>query len=116
MSGLVDFASAGVIALAQLGGAVAASGAGGDPVQIAAARTVADHNAIAAAYEKQAAELELNAELNQRMADAYKQGGKPTLSSEAKHCAALVNELWLAARESRVLASEHRGMAVNAAK
>lgn len=66
---LISVVSAGVVALVISGGASAGRGAGADPARIVAARTAADHEAIAKTYEEEAADLESKAEMHQRMAD-----------------------------------------------
>ena len=82
-----------------------------DPVTVTAARTKADHEAIATAYDREVAALEEKVEMHQKMADAYKYGGKPYTDLQAKHCLALVKDFKAAADETRALADEHRKIA-----
>ena len=89
--------------------------------QIAGARTPADHEAIAAAYDVQAKEAEDMAAKHQSMAKAYtsigatgtKGGGTQAMVS---HCKRLVTEYRAAAKEYQALATEHRTMAKTATK
>lgn len=82
-----------------------------DPVTVTAARTKADHEAIAKAYDREAADLDEKVEMHQRMADAYKYAGKPVFEIQMKHCLALVKDFKAAADETRALAAEHRKIA-----
>ena len=116
MNRFTTVVSAGIIALAMSGSAWAASGAGVTAAQISAAKTAADHEAIAKAYDEEAADLASKAEMHQTMADAYKFGGKPYLTGQPKHCVRLVKELKAAAAETRALASDHHKLAKEAGK
>lgn len=81
------------------------------PQQIAGARTAADHAAIAAAYEAEAARLEQKAKEHQDMAREYGVGtsGKGTTRASMKaHCARLADIYQDAAREYRAMALEHQ--------
>jgi hypothetical protein len=90
----------------------------GDPVvtaeQITAARTPAEHEAIAAAYDQEAARLEAKAKEHEKMAQAYSSAaskkGMGSASMHA-HCAKLAKQYADAANENRELAKEHRAMA-----
>ncbi|MFL6603614.1 MAG: hypothetical protein ACJ8R9_20125 [Steroidobacteraceae bacterium] len=62
-----------------------------DPVTITAAKTPADHEAVAKAYESE--------------------GGKAWHAAQAKHCDKVGSELAAAAKEERALAAQHRKMA-----
>ena len=114
MKRLITFVGAGVIALAMSSGAWASGGAEVTPEQIAAAHTAADHQAIAKAYEDEAANLDRKVEMHQGMADAYKSAGKPAVVAQAKHCERLAQNFKSAAMETRALAAEHRAMAKTA--
>ena len=83
-----------------------------DPTTIAAAKTPADHEAIAKAYEDEAASLDKMAEMHKNLADTYGQpGGKPWQAAQAKHCKSVAAELKAAATNERALAAEHHKMA-----
>lgn len=81
--------------------------------QLEAARTPADHEAIARAYDEEAASLERKAEAHAGMAKIYRGGGAPKAHSPSmiSHCERLVAQYRGAAREARALASEHRAAA-----
>jgi hypothetical protein len=86
-----------------------------DPAKIAAAKTSADHEDIAKAYEAEAAADEKKAEMHKNMAEAYATpGGKAWQASQAKHCNAVAASAKTAAREERELAAEHHKMATQA--
>lgn len=83
-----------------------------DPATIQAAKTPADHEAIAKAYEAEAASLEKMAAMHKNLGETYGQaGGKPWQSAQAKHCNSVAAELAAAAKEERALAAEHKKMA-----
>jgi len=81
--------------------------------QIEAARTPADHEAIARAYDAEAAALERKAEAHEAMAKIYLGGGAPKAHSPSmtSHCERLVTQYRGAAKEARALAVEHRAAA-----
>lgn len=109
----VKMLSAGLIALGiMLGGSQGVRAADLDPATIAAAKTPADHEAIAKAYEEQAASFESQAEMHKNISKTYGQpGGKPWMESQVKHCDKVAADLRAAAREERALAAEHHKMA-----
>ena len=82
--------------------------------QITSASTAADHEAIAKAFEDQAADLAGKADWHQNMATAYRTSGKPAVALQSRHCDALTKDLKAAAAESRALAAEHHKMAAAA--
>lgn len=86
--------------------------------QIAAARTVADHEAIAKAYEANAATADVKAREHEAMARVYRSTGGPksNTNSMVRHCERLVKDYTDAAADYRALATEHRGMAKDTAK
>jgi hypothetical protein len=85
--------------------------------QIAAARTPADHQAIAAAYDAEAKAADEMAADHETMAKAYKSAGaKGGTQSMVSHCGRLVTQYRAAAQEYRALATEHRAMAKAAIK
>lgn len=81
--------------------------------QISAARTAADHEAIARAYDADAAEADARAGEHEAMARAYRNVGGPKAASSpmVSHCNRLVREYRELAKEFRALADEHRKMA-----
>ena len=87
--------------------------------QIAAAKTPADHEAIAKSYEADAVAAEATAKEHQAMARAYQSAGGPKKTgpnSMVRHCERLVKSYTDAAADYRALAAEHRGMAQDTAK
>lgn len=105
----------GIAALAMIG---AASATPAEPVtqqQIEAARTPEQHEAIARAYEEEAASVEQRAERHAKMAQTYRQAyGKSGRASMASHCERLEKDFRNAAGAYRELAEEHRQMAAQA--
>ena len=79
------------------------------------AKTPADHEAIAARYEKQAAEAKKEAEIHRKMEKSYSvgggAGGKGTATALPQHCAALAKHYDELAEEYTTLAKAHRDMA-----
>ncbi len=84
--------------------------------QIAAARTPADHEAIAAKYDAEAKAADEMVANHESMAKAYKAAGAKGTQSMASHCNRLVTQYREAAKEYRALATEHRAMAKAAVK
>jgi hypothetical protein len=87
--------------------------------QIVAARTPADHEAIAKSYDADAAAAEAAASKHKAMARAYQSVGGPKKTgpnSMVRHCERLVKTYTDAAADYRALAAEHRSMAQDAAK
>ena len=84
--------------------------------QIAAARTPADHEAIAAKYDAEAQAADEMVANHEAMAKAYKAVGAKGTQSMASHCNRLVAQYREAAKEYRALATEHRAMAKDAVK
>jgi hypothetical protein len=112
MNRFVAMMSAGVVAILLSGGAVGAEPVV-TPAQITAATTPADHEAIAAAYDKEATSLEAKAREHEQMAKAYSSAGpKKGMDSAAMHahCATLAKRYSEAAAENRELAKQHRAM------
>jgi hypothetical protein len=81
--------------------------------QIAAARTAADHEVIAAAYDAEAKAAE-----HKSMASAYRgaTGIKSSREALISHCNRLATDDRAAAKEYRSLATAHRAMAKTAGK
>jgi hypothetical protein len=115
MNRLVTMLGAGVAAVMLSGGAWAAGDTMVTPAQIEAAKTPADHEAIAAAYDTEAAQLESMAKKHEAMAKTYQtaatgmKGANPAVMSA--HCNKLVTEYKAAAQQNRDLAAAHRQMA-----
>ncbi len=87
--------------------------------QIAAAKTPADHEAIAKSYDADAAAAQAEASKHEAMARAYGTAGGPKKTgpnSMVRHCERLVKSYTDAAADYRALAAEHRSMAQDAAK
>ena len=87
--------------------------------QIAAAKTPADHEAIAKAYDAEAAAAEAKAKAHEGMARTYRAGGggpKANSAAMTGHCDRLMKSYSSAAAEYRALAAEHRKLAAGNAK
>jgi hypothetical protein len=113
MNRFVSMMSAGAVAILLSGVAFAAESVV-TPAQIAAATTAADHEAIAAAYDKEATALEAKAREHEQMAKTYSSAGtKKGMDSASMHahCAKLAKQYSEAAAENRELAKLHRAMA-----
>ena len=83
------------------------------------AKTPADHERIAAMYDKQAAEAKKQAEVHRKMEKSYSVApgaGKGTATPLPQHCAALAKHYEAEAQEYTALAAAHREMAKAAAK
>ncbi len=85
---------------------------------IQTAKTRADHEAIAAIYDKQAAQDEANAKMHSRPASPYK-GIDPTAGGRgygqmANHCKNIADSYTRAAKEHKDLAELHRKVAAEA--
>ena len=106
--------AAGVLAFTLSTSVSGAESAALEPAQITAAKTAADHETIAKAYEDEAAELDRKVKMHEQLTDSYKNNGK--MVGPAKHCDALVMDFKAAAKESRSLAAEHHKLAQQAGK
>jgi len=86
--------------------------------QIAAARTAADHEVIAASYDAEAKAAEAKAAEHKSMASAYRAaaGMKSGRDALISHCNRLATDFRAAAKEYRSLATAHRAMAKAAGK
>lgn len=87
-----------------------------DPVTVTAARSAADHEAIAAAYEAEAVVAEQKAKLHKDMGAAYQRTSstmKPpsAFAGMVMHCSKLAKQYTEAAKLNRELAAEHREIA-----
>jgi hypothetical protein len=115
MKPLVLMLSVSLAALPLSGGVRATESAALDPGKIEAAKIPADHEAIAKAYEAEAASFETTAEMHKNLAQTYGQPGlKATQAAQAKHCDSVAASLETAAQEDRALAAAHRQMAKGA--
>ena len=101
-----------------LGGYAAAAGDDGTVTQekVTRAKSQADHEALADAYEQEAKALDAKAAEHKALAKTYAELGylrnKPGLIA---HCASLVDQYRAAAKETRALARVHRELAGQAA-
>lgn len=87
--------------------------------KIQTAKTAADHEALAARYEQQAAKARAEADLHKQMEGAYGAGastGKGLWVPMPQHCATLVKSNENSAKEYEAMAAAHREMAKSAAK
>jgi hypothetical protein len=112
MNRFVSIVGAGALAIMMSGGAYAAD-QGVTAAQIEAAKTPADHEAIAAAFEQEASRLEELAKEHEKMADTYRPASSKKHVASASmraHCLSLATKYKEAARENRDLAKEHRQM------
>ena len=79
------------------------------------AKTAADHEAIAARYEKQAADAKKEADIHRKMEKSYSVSGaggaKGTPTALPQHCSALAKHYDGLAQEYATLAAAHRDMA-----
>jgi hypothetical protein len=80
---------------------------------ISSAKTAADHEALAAMYEKEAAEAEAKAAEHTKMAEAYKKQGGALIEKLHLdlHCIALAKSYERAGKEYAALAKAEREMA-----
>ena len=83
---------------------------------IANAKTPADHEAIAAVYEKSAEEAKAEAAKHTEMEAAYKQAGGALIGKQHidTHCVNLVSLYKKIAKENEALAKAHKAMAKDA--
>jgi hypothetical protein len=78
-------------------------------------KTAADHEAIAAYYDGEAAASQAKAELHEKMSETYKKAGGPLAKTHLhEHCDSLVRIYQGAAKDYRALAEIHRQMAKTA--
>lgn len=112
------FAAASLLAFAPAQAGDQSDGSTVTAARIEAARTPADHEAIARAYDEEAASLDRKAEAHVAMAKVYRGGGAPKAHSPSmtSHCERLVAQYRGAAKEARALAVEHRATADTSGK
>jgi hypothetical protein len=85
--------------------------------KIGAAKTAAEHDAIAACYDDMAKNAEAKAAEHQKMAKAYSMSGvgnQATKTHFHQHCEALIRSYGAEAKEYTALAKAHREMAKKA--
>jgi hypothetical protein len=80
---------------------------------IASAKTAADHEAIAAVYERMAAAAKAESEMHEKMGGEYKKVGGGLIEKQHldEHCRSLAELYAKIARENEALAKAHREMA-----
>ena len=111
------FLMASVLALAALGMLIAPAQASADELadldaKIAAAKTPADHEAIAVQYDALAKDAHTKAEEHRKMAQDYrKEGGLAAKQQLPAHCEGLVRIYTSAAKDYAAMAKAHREMA-----
>lgn len=116
MKRLLTMLGAGTVALMLSTGASAKGDPAVDAARIAAAKTAADHEAIARDYQAEAAIAEGRVTAHESMARRYRLGGAPKASHIARtarilHCDRLVKQYRSTAEENIELAALHRQMA-----
>jgi hypothetical protein len=112
MKPLVIMMSASLAALVLCGGASAGEARRLEPAWVGAAKTAADHEAVAKAYDAEALGFEKKAAMHKNLAETYGAPGlKAPQAAQAKHCESVAASLTTAAQEDRALAAEHRNMA-----
>ena len=82
--------------------------------KIESAKTPADHEALAAHYERMAADARKEADRHRRMAKTYGAGpsaGKGTWAAFPQHCTNLAKDLDSEAKEYEAMAAAHRQLA-----
>jgi hypothetical protein len=114
MKRFITMLSAGAVALVLSNSAMAGTESPVTAAQIQAAKTPADHEAIAAAYDKEAAELEKMAKDHEGMARVYQAAASTQKGMNApamkSHCERLATQYKEAAEANRQMAAEHRKM------
>jgi hypothetical protein len=89
-----------------------AAACSGMDAKIGAAKTAADHEAIAACYDDMAKEAHANADAHRHMDSYYNEPGyKSSKLGAQRHCRALVASYEAAAKDAEGLAKIHRDMA-----
>lgn len=85
--------------------------------EIEAAKTPAEHEAIAKTFEDEAASLTKKSQMHGEMAKTFSApGGKPYTAAQAKHCAALEKDYKAAAKQNSELAAIHHQLAKETAR
>ena len=94
----------------------AAAECSGMDAKISAAKTAADHEAIAACYDDLAKDAQTKADEHKKMAKAYSMSGignQATKTHFHQHCEALIRSYEAEAKEYDALAKVHHQMAKN---
>jgi hypothetical protein len=94
-----------------------AADCGGLDAKIGAAKTAAEHEAIAACYEDLAKNAQAKADEHKKMAKAYSMSGignQATKTHFHQHCEALIHSYEAEAKEYDAMAKAHRQMAMDA--
>jgi hypothetical protein len=95
----------------------AAADCGDMEAKIAAAKTAADHDALAACYDEMAKDAQAKVAEHKKMAQAYGMGSignQATKTHFHQHCEALIRSYEAEAKEYTALAAAHRDMAKKA--
>lgn len=111
--GVLTLAMAAALAAGPASRAIAADTADIE-AKITAAKTPADHEAIAAYYDQQAAEVRTKIDEHKKMAVDYKKLPHNSKVHFDQHCDALSRDYAAAAKEYDALAKAHRQMAKQA--
>jgi hypothetical protein len=94
-----------------------AADCGGLDAKIGAAKTAAEHEAIAACYADMAKDAQAKVAEHEKMAKAYSMSGvgnQATKTHFHQHCEALIRSYGAEAKEYTALAAAHRDMAKKA--
>jgi hypothetical protein len=98
--------------------AAGANAAEGQPTldeMVSSAASAADHNAVAAAYDEEANELETKAASHEKLATVYKARGSIKGGADmGSHCDRIAEDLRESAKLNREIAEHHRAMASGA--
>lgn len=89
----------------------------GMEAKISAAKTAADHEAVAACYDEMAKDAQAKVDEHKKMAQAYSMSGvgnQATKTHFHQHCEALIRSYGAEAKEYTALALAHRDMAKKA--
>jgi hypothetical protein len=108
--------SAAALCLSLLVAAAPAKAGENMSARITAAKTAADHEAIAADYAKQAAAAREEAAAHEKMAKSYAGLGKTGQYHADRHCQAIAQRYLEQAKELDALAEVHRAEAKKAGK
>lgn len=108
---------AAILAVGALAPAALSAGEDADlETRISSAKTAADHEAIAAVYEQQAAEAAAAAAEHTKMEESYKQAGGALIEKQHidAHCRSLASLYRKVEQENKALAKAHAAMAKDA--
>lgn len=107
-----------VVAVTLLAAGLVVAADGPTPEAIENAKTAADHNAIAQAYDDQAKSLRAQAELHERMGTLYGSAAsyKGVVAGMVNHCNQLTTSFNKAADQAEAMAKMHRQLAAQAPK